>query len=129
MLDRKRTAAVLDAARERAALKTRLEGLARASNALRQRRAETMAARAAALRVHDPERTLERGYALLLGRGGEPLTRAASLREQVNFEVRLADGTVAAEVSQNGGAEVSENGATEVSQTGATEVPQNGGNR
>jgi exodeoxyribonuclease VII large subunit len=72
--------------------------LERAGRALEARRAEALATRAAALRAHDPERTLERGYALVLDDGGEPLTGVAALRVAGRFDVRLADGTVGAQV-------------------------------
>jgi exodeoxyribonuclease VII large subunit len=72
--------------------------LARASRALEERRGEALATRAAALRAHDPERTLERGYALVLDSGGEPLAGVAAVRAAGRFDVRLADGTVGAQV-------------------------------
>jgi exodeoxyribonuclease VII large subunit len=75
-------------------------GLQRARKALEDRRTEALATRAAALRGHDPERTLERGYAVLLDSGGEALAGAAALREAGRFRVRLADGTVGAQVTE-----------------------------
>jgi exodeoxyribonuclease VII large subunit len=75
--------------------------LDRARRALEERRAEALATRAAALRAHDPERTLERGYALLLDDGGEPLAATRALREAGRFRVRLADGTVGAQVIED----------------------------
>jgi exodeoxyribonuclease VII large subunit len=72
--------------------------LDRARRALEARRADALAARSAALRGHDPERTLERGYALLLDGAGEPLATAAAAREAGRFSARLADGTVGAQV-------------------------------
>ena len=83
----------------------RKEGLARtvasldrARRALEERRAEALATRSAALRAHDPERTLERGYALLLNADGEPLPTAAAARQAARFDIRLADGSVGAQV-------------------------------
>ena len=51
------------------------------------------------LRAHDPERTLERGYALAESRDGEPVT-SARRRASPPREVRLrfADGRVKAEI-------------------------------
>ena len=72
--------------------------LERARLALEERRAEALATRSAALRGHDPERTLERGYALLLNHDGEPLPTAAAARQAGRFDVRLADGSVGAQV-------------------------------
>jgi exodeoxyribonuclease VII large subunit len=86
---------------ERAArLAASAAGLQRAGKALEDRRTEALSTRAAALRGHDPERTMERGYAVLLDSGGEPLAGAAALREAGRFRVRLADGTVGAQVTE-----------------------------
>ncbi len=48
-----------------------------------------------ALAAHDPQRTLERGYALVEDAGGEPVTSAATAREQRELTLRLHDGRVA----------------------------------
>jgi exodeoxyribonuclease VII large subunit len=80
------------------ALATTVTTLDRARRALEQRVSEALATRAAALRAHDPERTLERGYALLLDDQGEPLPTAAAARHAGRFDVRLADGSVGAQV-------------------------------
>jgi exodeoxyribonuclease VII large subunit len=80
------------------ALAATVTALDRARSALEARRAEALATRSAALRAHDPERTLERGYALLLDHDGEPLPTAAAARQAGRFDVRLADGSVGAQV-------------------------------
>jgi exodeoxyribonuclease VII large subunit len=49
-------------------------------------------ARAVALAAHDPQRTLERGYALIEDPAGEPVTSAAAARVQPLLTVRLHDG-------------------------------------
>jgi exodeoxyribonuclease VII large subunit len=46
-----------------------------------------------ALDAHDPQRTLERGYALVASREGTPLTTATSAREAREVTLRFADGT------------------------------------
>jgi exodeoxyribonuclease VII large subunit len=74
----RRNGAVLDSASERA--------LAQRREALRQA--------AVALRAHDPERTLERGYALAETPGGEPLTNAAAANAAGRFSLRFSDGRV-----------------------------------
>jgi exodeoxyribonuclease VII large subunit len=51
-------------------------------------------ARAIALAAHDPQRTLERGYALVESPGGEPVTSAEVAREQPSLTLRLHDGRV-----------------------------------
>jgi exodeoxyribonuclease VII large subunit len=73
---------VLDRARRRAAgaeMGGRREAL---------RRAEV------ALRAHDPERTLERGYALAETEAGEPLTSAETAAAEDRFSLRFSDGRI-----------------------------------
>ena len=57
-----------------------------------------LAKHTAALFAHDPERTLERGYALLLDEHGEPLPDARAVREAGSFTARMADADVPARV-------------------------------
>jgi exodeoxyribonuclease VII large subunit len=47
-------------------------------------------------RAHDPDRTLERGYALVTGEDGDPLGSAAATRERERVVMRFADGSVPA---------------------------------
>ena len=61
-----------------------------------ERRREALRRAAVALRAHEPERTLERGYALVEGRDGEPLTSAAEARAAERISLRFADGRVRA---------------------------------
>jgi exodeoxyribonuclease VII large subunit len=49
-----------------------------------------------ALRAHDPERTLERGYALAERDGGEPVTSASEARELDRITLRFSDGRIEA---------------------------------
>lgn len=55
-----------------------------------------------AFRAHEPERTLERGYALAEDSGGEPVTSAAAALAARHVRLRFADGGVGAEIDQNG---------------------------
>jgi len=89
---------VAGAETRRGDLRTRAVALDRAEATLSRRRADLLATRAAALRAHDPERALERGYSLVLDGGGEPLASAAAVRTAKSFDLRLADGTVGARV-------------------------------
>jgi exodeoxyribonuclease VII large subunit len=66
---------------------------AAAERAVAQRR-EALRNAAVALRAHDPERTLERGYALAETADGEPLTGAAAVAAAERFSLRFADGRV-----------------------------------
>ncbi len=48
----------------------------------------------AALAAHDPQRTLERGYALVEGPDGEPVTSAAAAAAAPELGLRLQDGAI-----------------------------------
>jgi exodeoxyribonuclease VII large subunit len=50
------------------------------------------------LAAHDPQRTLERGYALVQSPSGEPLPTAATARKAKNVSLRFADATVPAKI-------------------------------
>ena len=51
-----------------------------------------------ALRAHDPQRTLERGYARVEDRAGEPVLSAAAARRAAEVKIRFADDAVDAVV-------------------------------
>jgi exodeoxyribonuclease VII large subunit len=55
-----------------------------------------------ALRAHEPERTLERGYALVEGEDGEPLTSAAEAGAAERISLRFSDGRVRAKPERDG---------------------------
>ncbi|HEX5760010.1 MAG TPA: exodeoxyribonuclease VII large subunit, partial [Thermoanaerobaculia bacterium] len=71
-----------------------------ASRGLRRRR-EALAKATVALRAHDPERTLERGYALAETTEGEPVTTAAAARAAAEISLRFADGRVKAKTEED----------------------------
>jgi len=71
-----------------------------AERAVSQRR-EALRNAAVALRAHDPERTLERGYALAETPDGEPLTGAAAVAAAERFSLRFADGRVDARTDED----------------------------
>jgi len=62
------------------------------------RRREALRQAAVTLRAHDPERTLERGYALAESANGEPVTSAAGAAAAGNVRLRFSDGRVGARV-------------------------------
>jgi exodeoxyribonuclease VII large subunit len=64
----------------------------------RQRRTRELERLALALAAHDPQRTLERGYALVYSPRGQPLLTAARAREADEAQLRFADGTVTAKI-------------------------------
>jgi exodeoxyribonuclease VII large subunit len=66
----------------------------------RERRPRELAQLALALAAHDPQRTLERGYALVESPSGAALTSTAAAREAEQLRVRFADGVVPARVEQ-----------------------------
>jgi exodeoxyribonuclease VII large subunit len=57
-----------------------------------------------ALRAHEPQRTLERGYVLAEAPDGEPVTSAAAAIAAGRVRLRFADGSVGAEVDGDGSA-------------------------
>lgn len=59
---------------------------------------------AVALRAHEPERTLERGYALVEDPAGEPLTSAAEAGAAERISLRFSDGRVRAKPEPDGAA-------------------------
>jgi exodeoxyribonuclease VII large subunit len=98
---------VLDRARRRGVERTevalvaeRRRGAAIERSAERslQRRREALQRAAVTLRAHDPERTLERGYALAESAGGEPVSTADAAVAAGDVRLRFADGRVAAKV-------------------------------
>ena len=69
--------------------------LERASTAAIERRRRDLDRFLVALAAHDPQRTLERGYALVEDGAGEPVVSAAAARAQRSLVLRLHDGRVA----------------------------------
>ena len=65
------------------------------------RGATRLNALAMALTAHDPERTLERGYALVTDRTGEVVTSAAAAREVGDVRLRFGDAAVAATITSD----------------------------
>ncbi len=102
---------VLERARQRAleatalaAVEERRRGAAIERSAARslQRRREALGRAAVALRAHDPERTLERGYALAETAEGEPVTSAVAAVAAAEVRLRFADGRVKAKIEGEG---------------------------
>lgn len=72
----------------------------RAAGADMEKRRDALHRAAVALRAHEPERTLERGYALVEGDEGEPLTSAAEASAAERISLRFSDGRVRARPEQ-----------------------------
>jgi exodeoxyribonuclease VII large subunit len=64
------------------------------------RRPQELARLMLALAGHDPQRTLERGYALVQSRDGQSIATAAEARTARELELRFADGTVQAKMRE-----------------------------
>jgi exodeoxyribonuclease VII large subunit len=64
----------------------------------RERRPHELEGLALALASHDPQRTLERGYALVQSPGGEPIVNATAASAAGELRVRFADDAVTATV-------------------------------
>jgi exodeoxyribonuclease VII large subunit len=70
----------------------------RAAGAEMERRRGALHRAAVALRAHEPERTLERGYALVEDGEGEPVTGTAAAAAAGHVRLRFADGKVEATI-------------------------------
>jgi exodeoxyribonuclease VII large subunit len=107
---RRLASVVLERARRRAAQnassaavlnRRRGTGLDRVASSTLVRRREALERAAVALRAHDPERTLERGYALVEGTGGEPVTSTAGAVAAERVRLRFSDGSVGARIEED----------------------------
>ncbi len=93
-LDRRAGAAAHAVARGAARAGTDAAGLDRSAATALTRRTEALERLRLALDAHDPQRTLERGYALVEDDAGAPVTSADAARGEARLTLRLADGTV-----------------------------------
>jgi exodeoxyribonuclease VII large subunit len=66
----------------------------------RTRRPQELQRLALALAGHHPQRTLERGYALVASPGGEPIATAAAARTAREVRLRFADDTLPARIAE-----------------------------
>ena len=74
----------------------------RAAGAEASNRREALRRAEVAFRAHEPERTLERGYALAEDGEGEPVTSAAGALAARRVRLRFADGRVGAQIDEHG---------------------------
>lgn len=103
VLDRVGRRAVQGAASEAIATRRRSTTIDRAAAAALRARRDALRRASVALRAHDPERTLERGYALAEDAGGEPVTSAAAAVAAGRVGLRFADGRVGARIERPDG--------------------------
>jgi exodeoxyribonuclease VII large subunit len=90
-----RAAAALEQERRRGA------EIERSAERSLQRRREALRKAAVTLRAHDPERTLERGYALAETAAGDPVTSAEGAAAAGEVKLRFADGRVRAKTEED----------------------------
>jgi exodeoxyribonuclease VII large subunit len=98
VLERARRRGIERTAAARAEERQRGAGIDRAASRALQRRREALRRAAVTLRAHDPERTLERGYALAETAAGEPVTTADAAVAAQHVRLRFADGRLKAEI-------------------------------
>jgi exodeoxyribonuclease VII large subunit len=73
----------------------------RAASVEMERRRAALHRAVVALRAHEPEHTLARGYALVEDRAGEPVTDTAGAAAAERVKLRFADGSVGARIEEN----------------------------
>jgi exodeoxyribonuclease VII large subunit len=73
----------------------------RAAGAEMERRRAVLHRAEVALRAHEPERTLERGYALVEDRDGDPVTDVPGAAAARHVRLRFADGAVGAQIEED----------------------------
>ncbi|MFN8159940.1 MAG: exodeoxyribonuclease VII large subunit [Solirubrobacterales bacterium] len=88
------------AASERSAAARRAAWIRRSALSGARRRHQALEGMRVALRAHDPERTLERGFALAEGPDGHPVSGAEEARAARRLVLRFADGRVAVRVEE-----------------------------
>jgi exodeoxyribonuclease VII large subunit len=98
VLERARRRGVERAEAAQARERRRGAAIERSAERSLQRRREALRRAAVTLRAHDPERTLERGYALAESAAGEPVTSAEGAVAAGEVRLRFADGRVRAEI-------------------------------
>ena len=99
---RRATGRAVDAATgESAAVHRRAATLDRAAASSVERRRRALERTSLTLRAHEPQRVLERGYALAETTGGEPVTSAAAARRAARLRLRFSDDGVDARVESD----------------------------
>jgi exodeoxyribonuclease VII large subunit len=101
-LERRAGATVHGADRGSARVVADAAALDRAAGAARTRRAADLERLRIALAAHDPQRTLERGYALVEDASGAPVTSVAAARLRPRLTLRLADGSLGVRPDRDG---------------------------
>ena len=100
LLTMRLTAARPDVTRQRAVLQQAQAALARAMRDTLARSQERLARQHTGLELLAPQRTLERGYAVLLDAKGHAIRDPNALHARARIEARLAQGAVDIEIAQ-----------------------------
>jgi len=100
VLDRKAGGARVDGGRRLVELNGRATRLAQTSTGTTARRAEDLERLALALAAHDPELVLARGYAVVEGPSGDPITSAQGAIAARELALRFHDGRVRARLQE-----------------------------
>ena len=103
VLRRKRDVAAAEQRRAAAGVRADGQRLRHAAGAATTRRGRDLERLSLALAAHDPERTLERGWALVEDGAGELVTSAEQARAAGRLRLRFHDGRVRADVEDAGG--------------------------
>ena len=101
VLARKRSAALHAADGSRRELAGQAATLRRHREAATAERAATLDRLAQTLAAHDPDRVLERGYAIVESAGGDVVTTAERARRERRLRVRFSDDHVVADVADD----------------------------
>jgi len=102
VLGRKAELAGRHGERSRRELVTRAQRLERAAGQAQLARGRELERLRRALDAHDPDRTLERGYALVEDGAGAPLSSASEARGAQRLALRFHDGRLGADVREGG---------------------------
>ncbi len=101
VLERKAASTATAARRARQDLPSWARALERGAASSVARRGRELERLRLALETHDPQRTLERGYALVERPGGEPVSAATDVGEGERVAIRFRDGRVGVRVERD----------------------------
>jgi exodeoxyribonuclease VII large subunit len=101
VLGRAQRRAIEEVSMAEAENRRRAIAVGRSARATAERAGEALRRAGVALRAHDPERTLERGYALAETIEGDPVTGAAAAVAAAKIRLRFADGPVRARIEED----------------------------
>jgi len=101
VIARKRASGLLGGRRKGEGLRHTTKSLERHARDAAVGRGATLSRLALTVAAHEPDRVLERGYAIVQDKEGRVLTRATAAREARRFQVRFSDDHVEAKVAED----------------------------